>query len=333
MRAVSSEKRLILPLLRSGATHIFATGFEERCLAYPRWLYENCPNIGKQRFLCVESKDRMVSDYLLDRQQRHRRQLQELFASTQFVQPDQLKSTLDAAIGQPAAPVFIDISSLPRRYIFRLGDLTMSLARNNRRVFLVYTYPMHYHAGPLQRPSGEFDTFPSEQDQCFDTPRLLLIPGFDVEYADLVVCYARARWANDFSITWLFPFVRRYEFYERALEAHLHLVHPDSYRLISQDVIGLCVRQLGSCIQEDQRPIVVWPLGPRIVCASVSLALRLVRARQPERPMVIVAPRTARYDSLRSADAEEPLVEEIGVYLARAQEGGNAAGGTVLGQI
>jgi len=69
------------------------------------------------------------------------------------------------------------------------------------------------------------------------------------------------------------------------------------------------------------------------VCASVSLALRLVRARQPERPMVIVAPRTARYDSLRSADAEEPLVEEIGVYLARAQEGGNAAGGTVLGQI
>jgi hypothetical protein len=318
MRAISSQKRLILPLLRSGATHIFATGFEERCLAYPRWLHENCPNIGKHRFLCVECRDRMVSDYLLDRQQRHRRELQELFASTQFVQADQLRSTLDSAISQPAAPVFIDISSLPRRYIFRLADLTISLARNNRRVFLVYTYPMHYHAGPLQRPSGEFDSLPSAQDPCFDAPRLLLIPGFDLEYANLIVSYARARWADDFSVTWLFPFVRRYEFYERALEAHLHLLHPESYRLISQDVIGLSVRQLVSCIQEDLRPIVVCPLGPRIVGASVSLALRLVGARQPERPMVIVVPRTARYDSLRSAGAEEPLLEEIGIYLARA---------------
>jgi len=333
MRPLSSASRLLLPLLREGATHVFATGFEERCLAYPRWLDENCPNIGQQRFLCVEPKDRTVSTYLLDKQQDLRRQLEGLFASTQFVQHAQLESTLNAAIGQRAAPVFIDISSLPRRYISSLGDLTMSLVRNNRRVFLVYTYPRRYYAGPLQRPSGEFDTFPAEQDRWRGAPRLLLIPGFDVEYANLIVCYARAHWPDDLSITWLFPFVRRYELYERALEAHLHLLQPGSYRLISQDVIGLCVRQLQTCIQEDQRPIVVCPLGARLVCASVSLALRLLFAEQPARHMMIVVPRTARYDSLRSEGAEEPLVEEIGVYLAKSQEGGDAAGGTVLGQI
>jgi len=319
MMRLSLALPLLRPLLSKGAVHVFSVGFEDRCLAYPQWLRDNCATLERQRFVCVNVEDRAVSSYLRGRQSAHRQVLQHYFPSIQAITPEDLVRRVEQYAGLPGRPVFIDISSLPRRYILRLGNPIAEMA-GTRRVFLVYTYPAKYYPGPLQVPLPEFDVVPTDLELPSNPSRLLLIPGFDTEYTNLVLSAIRSRGLGELSVRWLFPFANRYEFYERAVEAHLHLLGEQSVALIAQDQLGLCLRQLLNHIEEAPGDVFISPLGPRVVCAAVALALTRSRLIGNSRRVAVLVPRTSQYNSLRSGGAAEPLLEEVGVHLRGAPE-------------
>jgi hypothetical protein len=208
-------------------------------------------------------------------------------------------------------PICLDVSSMPRTLIWQLVQWTISRHTNQQPLYVIYTYPVRYDLGPLQRASPAFDELGcSRSEVC--TTGLIVIPGFDLAHTDLTVCYARSKWCvTDEKIWWLFPFLQRYAFYERALETHLQLIRrEDRYRLISQDCVGLAARQLKQLIEESPEKWLVAPLGPRITCLSVAVAAATFALSER---LTVLIPRTAYYDSLRSVGAQEPLVENVAV--------------------
>lgn len=305
-----SEDLLLRTRLRTDGLHILCAGFEDRCLGYPRWLSQNISASTAQRIICLDPGDENVSPYLAERRQENKREIRRLFGGTQFVRIEDALETLRAE--ELPQTVCLDVSTLPRRWILELFGWFRTGA-HERNVYVIYTYPEEYDVGPLESPSADFEVFEHGRATVANQrTRLILIPGFDREATSIVLCWARERFHRIDEVWWLFPFLKRYAFYERALQVHLDLIKPANYKLFSQDHIGAAVQQLKFLIANWEAQVIIAPLGPRVSAVAVALASCVGPRRSS---LTITFPKTARYESLRSQGADVPLAEEVGWLL------------------
>ncbi|HEY2289875.1 MAG TPA: hypothetical protein VGM86_04150 [Thermoanaerobaculia bacterium] len=209
--------------------------------------------------------------------------------------------------------ICLDISTIPRRTIFRVLTVLAGAAKPDTSIFVLYTYPRNYAYGPLEDPSSEINL-------VYDNPKLprdstigaLIMPGFDREYIDVTMAYMRGATGTAPEYRFMFGFPgRRYAFYERSLESSLTLIQESGLRLYPQDEIKLTVKKIAREIHAfNNAPVFVAPLGPRICCVAAFMAVRDARNKENFGVNLIV-PGTRRYSSIRSDGIGDTLIEQI----------------------
>jgi hypothetical protein len=86
----------------------------------------------------------------------------------------------------------VDLSCMPRNVMFTLLPVLLRDFGGRGKVFIIYTYPREYVSGTLQEPADDVDEVSSAGPTVTGNPQLLLIPGFDREYCNLVAVRAPA---------------------------------------------------------------------------------------------------------------------------------------------
>lgn len=307
MQRLEAFKQFTEQIVRHGAVHIFALGFEERCLAYPQQLSAANPPLALHKYFCIDLGDVNVSGFLKTKRESHRQQIRALIPSTHFIiEPKDIGDEVAGAY--PDASICVDLSCMPRSLLFTFVR-SLIYQRKGRRLFFIYSYPKAYVDGVLQDPGADVRQIEIGTNGTGD-PLLIIVPGFDVEYCNLVMHHARMKYQRSVETMWLFPLgAERYSLYERALCANLLLVHDSRVRLLAQDYIGVAARQFASVIRGAYgRPVMIAPLGPRITCASLLVAL--ASPDQEKRNLTVIFPLTRLYNSVRSVSFGEPLIEE-----------------------
>ncbi len=285
-------------------------GFEERCCAYPKILADARVPAGKHSFYCVLPPDDNCSWALKACRERHAREIHNLLPASRTLSIDQM---VEEALSAGAIENFcVDISSLPRAFIFRILQELREKSEGGTRVWIIYTNPEVYDHGSLQEPGpGARPFFNAPKLRPGEKSAALILPGFDVEYTNVALTYLRAATGVDPQITWLIPFPgAKFAFYERTLESHGGLIGEANFRLLLQYEINHATMSLRQEIKAlDQFPVWFVPLGCRITCVPVLLSV--LWAKQQSINVNILLPETRVYNSIRSEGARPPLVEQI----------------------
>jgi hypothetical protein len=216
--------------------------------------------------------------------------------------------------------IYIDMSGLPRAYIFSVLQAICEKYENNRfvKLFCIYTYPKNYVEGSLQEPAGEMKCVFRGYLPTMSKATLMIFPGFDVEYTTTGLTYVKAKTSEEPGILWFIPFPgRTYRFYERVLETHMPFLENlpnEKIILYPQEELRLAFNILHTKINEifhENHYILLMPLGCRIICLPIFLNVWLAR-KEGKKEIDIVFPSTIRYNTLRSSEEyEEPLIDEI----------------------
>ncbi|QDV91813.1 hypothetical protein RAS2_29190 [Phycisphaerae bacterium RAS2] len=314
MRTVPSQFSEQLPT--KPATHVFCISFEDRCLAYPRILAQLKLPGNSHTLLCLVPPDDGVGGELQKRRAENKSHIYELLPAIRTGSISELvRQLMDAP---PPDSIYLDISAMPRRAIF---DILIAIADQrfeSTRVFILHADPEAYHHGALQTPDpGMSPYFDAQLPRAMKTS-VLMFPGFDLAYSLVALTYIEAATGPHPHTKWLFSFPgRTYAFYQRARETHLHLVGNSEVSLYPQYHIQLAFERLRTELFGSEL-IVLVPLGPRITCVSIFLAC--LWARQCDRHVEVLVPRTGKYTSLRSSGSCEPMIEEITPILRTSRQ-------------
>ena len=310
MRPINEYPPFRTKVLSARTLHIFGVGFEERCLGYARYLANESLKAHEHVFLCVVPPDDKVSGLLRSQRALHLKEIQTILPAARTGTIDEIDAQID---GAPLPEnICLDISTLPRLFIFRLLRKLLEKGQNFVPIYIIYTYPREYAYGALEEPAADVEYV------FTDNPKLtkgriaaVFLPGFDRACTDIALTYIRAATGPDSVIKWHFPFPGRvYAFYERALDSHIDLVKDSTYYIYPQHEIALAFRRFTSDIQSlRQMPVFFVPLGPRVTC--VSTLLTVSRARAEGIAANIVVPIMRNYTSVRSEGAQIPLIEQI----------------------
>jgi len=320
MREIYNVLRGGSPLLQEESIHIMCLSFEERCLAYPQVIKDLSLPARKHAFFGIRLSDENVSKFLRELRKKHEGVMREYLPSIQFVTFDE---TIRRIHDFPQTiNVYIDMSGLPRHYIFRILKTAFEKFEEacNVRIFCIYTYPKEYAESPLQEPATTIN-YIFESSTLFREKKLSLIilPGFDVEYTNVGLTHVYSVSNREPDIYWLIPFPgRTYRFYERVLESHFHFfkrVSESDIILYPQEQLRLSFNKLRKQIESLPEPLIVMPLGCRIICIPTFLSVIFTRGKK--RKIDILFPQTSMYDSLRSEGYTNPLIEEIPIDITR----------------
>ncbi|MCE5310814.1 MAG: hypothetical protein LLG20_24500 [Acidobacteriales bacterium] len=252
-----------------------------------------------------------VSSFLASLRAENRRELQQLL-------PIEFREDVDDTIREVVENISnhmsccVDLSCMPRQIMFKLLPALLEACRVGVRLFVSYAYPKEYVQGTLQDPAGDVHEWTSAGTSVKGNPGLIIIPGFDSEFCSLMLMYVRMRNnRHEPDTKWLFPVGKdRYSLYERSLEENLYLVGSSACELLPQDEIAMATSQVATLVAgHADAPVYIAPLGPRISCVSVILALR--SPKLAGRKVSVLLPRTARYRSVRSVGVTGSLVEEL----------------------
>jgi hypothetical protein len=310
MREITEFQQFRTEIVNRHTIHIFGLGFEERCLKFPQVLRDSRPSAGSQTFFCVDPGDWNLASSLKTQRSAYTHEIQKMLPSARICS---LAEPL-AEIGSRETPDYfcVDVSTLPRTYIFKVLEAIFRKTNGRVPTFVIYTYPKTYAYGQLQDPA-------SEMNLVYDAPALprgkratmIMLPGFDVEYTNLAISYAKAVTGQDSTLRWLFSFPgRRYQFYERALESHLELIEHETPVLFPQNEIRPAFeRLLKELTSSKDRPVFCVPLGCRLTCVPVFLAAWC--ARRSREDVNLLFPKTRRYNSIRSGGGDVPLIEQL----------------------
>jgi|GEM_PF-6454438 len=310
MKEISKEDRTWKEIMVSRTLHVFALGYEERCLAYPGVLSDEGLS-GKHRFLCIVPPDEHVTWYLKRVREQHRTRIMEMLPGTHTGPWPEIRDEISR--DQDLWDTYcLDISSLPRSLIFEALEQMNDAVQLGKNAFVVYTFPADYAYGPLQSPASDVTIhFPEPRLRANVKIATFLIPGFDVEYTNLALAYIKGATQLAPDIRWLLPFPgRRYAFYERALERHAELLADSKLVLFPQDELALALKELVKQAESvPALPVYFVPLGSRINCIPVFLATLLIRMQN--RDANILYPKTLRHSSIRSTGFTTPLIERL----------------------
>ena len=315
MREFCEHQAFNRAVLGGSALHLLCLGFEERCLGYARALKGAAVGRQVQKIICIDPGDTGVSSFLASLRAENRRELERLL-------PVEFRDDVDDAIREVVEGIgtygscCVDLSCMPRQIMFRLLPALLEACSVGVRLFVSYAYPKEYVPGTLQEPAGDVDELASAGTSAKGNAGLIIIPGFDSEFCSLMLMYVRMRNnRREPETVWLFPIGRdRYSLYERSLEENLYLVGSSGCELLPQDEIAMATSQVATVVAgHADAPVYIAPLGPRISCVPVILALR--SPKLVGRKVSVLLPRTARYRSVRSVGVTAPLVEELLVGL------------------
>ena len=320
MREIYNVLRSGSPLLQEESVHIMCLSFESRCLAYPSLLKDLNLSAQKHALFCIRLSNENVSRFLQEIRKEHEKAMKSYLPSIQFIN----FSEIIRIIQNLSAPVniYIDVSGLPRQYIFSILEAIFKKFEEDSavRFFCIYTYPKNYAEPPLQEPAADIKyIFNSSSFFRGERISLIILPSFDIEYTNvgLTHIYSISDYGPD--IFWFIPFPgRTYRFYERVVESHFHFLknsRESNIVLYPQEELRLSFTKLRKQIESLSDPILIMPLGCRIICISTFLSVML--ARKNKRKIDILFPRTSMYDSLRSEDYAIPLIEEVPINIAR----------------
>jgi hypothetical protein len=307
-------------LISNRSIHIICLSFEERCIAYPKKLKDLKLSAQTHSFLCIDLPDENLSGFLREGKRANKLILNGLLPSVEILS----YSDLEKRVQKSPAPlnIYLDMSGLPRKYIFKILDFIYSKYEQSEivRIFCVYTYPKKYVFGNLQKPATDVEYIFASQHYFEDQSiALFVMPGFDLEYTNAGLLHVNAINKYEHSITWFIPFPGiEYRFYERVIESHLHYLRDTNelnILLYPQEEIKLAFWKLSQHIDGIASPLLILPLGCRIIC--ISLFLAVFAARKKKKIIDVILPETVFYDSIRSEGFVNPIIEEIPAYLGR----------------
>jgi hypothetical protein len=295
--------------------HIFCLGFEERCVAYPKFLYAARWREERHKLLCLVPSDENVSPLLKEEREKHGAAIRKMWPSVDFHSIEVIENKIRSET-EPPNSVVIDLSSLPRILIFRVLSALMENWGGKTSYYVAYTYPREYAHGTLQEPAFTVDlAFGDKRFSNEEITDAIMLPGFDVEYTNLVLTYLQASHLTIPTTHWMIPFLGpKYGFYERVLETHIDFISHNRCDLYPQEQLFLAFNTLKDKMSSlSSKRIYIVPLGPRIICVSVLMASLWAR-NHGVRTNVIV-PGTRKFTSIRSRGLSRPLIEDISSLL------------------
>jgi len=215
-------------ILQAKSLHVFGLGFEQRCLSYPTLLRQMNPS-PSQVFRCLNPMASNLIWPLRTKHDEHWAALSKQLPNTQLCTQDQLAVELKK---QQPTSICLDVSSLARFEIFALMD-TVLQNTGSSRIYAVYTYPKIYAYGSLQEPAHDVKFRFNESLPQHRRVSVIILPGFDVEYANIALTFLKAATAVEPNVKWLFSYPgEKYHFYDRAIEAHLDIMGNSKETLI-----------------------------------------------------------------------------------------------------
>ena len=309
MRRIDEYREFRTKVLQERTTHILCVGFEDRCVAYPRFLAGTKPSADKHTCICLAPQEGGLGGTLRERTALHKAEIQNALPGTSFSSPDALEDKIRGA--SVSENYCVDLSSMPRQLIFRVLSTVLDRAESSACTYIVYTIPKLFAHGCLQQPGyGAWTLFTNPRLEENRKVTVLIFPGFDREYTNVALAHVAASTHTDPSLLWFFPFPgRKYAFYQRSMEAHFELIE-DTVALSPPYEIMLAFESLKKQVSalRSERMFFV-PLGPRSACVSIHLAVAWARKQGFQANVLL--PLTRKYTSLRSEGYEVPLIERI----------------------
>lgn len=302
----------IMNTMHNKNIHILFTSFEERCNGYPSFISKNLDYFQNPLIFCCEIPNDNVSEFLKSLKKQNYENIKSTLHTIQFIKFEELENTINSF--PQGIFYYVDISGIPRKYIFILLDLFYNKIKgdNDSKVHFIYTYPNEYVFTSLQDPDTRLDCFyhsPMFVPNIEST--VLIFPGFDIEFTNIALTYLK--WPNEsINIQWFISFPgKKYEFYERSLKNHIEFIHNEKIHLFPfQNILRSSNIIMEAINTEANRPIFIIPLAPRIICLPIYLAL--IKAKQKEKKINILLPRTRKYHSLRSIGyTSDSFIEEF----------------------
>jgi len=313
MREISDFPKLRRRILTTDTIHILAVGFEDRCLAYPKFLQSSGALKG-QVFLAIKVSEDNVTQALVSLSEANEAEMGRLLPAV-HIQPQ--NHILDALRNRPVPTNYvIDTSAMPRYYIHEVLRTIIKRSKGQASIFVTYSYPARFVHGNLQEPAADVSIY-------YDIPALMpgdkvhafVMPGFDIDYTNMALGYMTAATGHHPTVRWLFSFPgREYQFYERALETHLEMMEDKKPEFFPQDELNVAVDKLHAIITSihDNNPVFCVPLGCRLACVPLFLAVWRARMEQQDKSNInVLIPKTRRYSSLRSEGGDIPFIEEL----------------------
>ena len=294
--------------LRENCIHIFCCGFEKRCLAYPKAL-AGYDISQKNKIFCLILPSN-IGSFPLSEETKNKEELAKLFQASSFVKLEEILTELIAF--KSARNIFIDVSSMPRLYIFKILNFlfTEIASLKDKSIYIIYTYPKKYIHDALQEPDCKLkyvydDVFPTKKCKC----SIIMFPGFDLDYTKITVSILMHETFEP-TFGWFLPFPgREYLFYERALKAHISFFETQKAKLYHLEEMGLFHYRLNQVLDSiDDDTIFMVPLAPRFICVPIFLATQRVKQ---QKKINICYPSTKRYNSIRSEGYVNPLIWKI----------------------
>jgi hypothetical protein len=292
--------------------HIFSLGFEERCLSYPEFL--SAHKNTDHKYVCLSASNDGLSPFLVDEKDENKNRLDEFFSTVEYKTFVDLPGTIKSYLSS-VKNVFIDISVLPRKYIFKLFKILQEVAEAGikNRVFIIYTFPTEYVHNKLQQKSPEIEVYSELNLNQDETPLVYMLPGFTVEDTNIVMAFLNGRfYPSTPQYKWLIAFPGAdYNFYERALESHLPYLD-ETFTLFPYLEVNLAFERLKEKVlgENKVRDIIFVPIGSRLTCVPIILCANFLRSKGYTN-VHILAPKTKEYDSLRSIGYSQALIEEV----------------------
>jgi hypothetical protein len=293
--------------------HIFNLGFEKRCLAYPEFLNDH-KNIN-HKYICLWAPNEEFSPFLIDEKNENKQKLDSFFSTLEYKAFNDVSGPIKNYLPS-VKNVYVDISVLPRTYIFRLFKVLHEIRElgTEIRVHIIYTFPLQYLYNKLQQKAPEIEIYNSDFNLNADkTPIVYMLPGFDVEDTNIVMAFLNGKiYPNKVQYKWLvgFPGID-YNFYERALESHLSYLE-ENFTLFPQSEINLAFERLTEKVSgvDKDRDIIFVPIGSRLTCVPVILCANYLKSTGYNN-IHILTPKTKEYNSLRSIGYRDPLIEQL----------------------
>lgn len=320
MKEIYNVLRRGSSLFQEKSIHIMCLSFERRCLAYPQILRDLNLSAQKHSFFSIRLSDDNVSKFLQELRRENEKAMRNHVPSIQFITFTGIIQRIQNL--SPPINIYIDMSGLPRQYIFLILKAIFENFEeaSNVRIFCIYTYPKEYTESPLQEPSTAityiFGSSASFQEEKIS---LIILPGFDIEDTNVGLTHLYSISNREPDIYWFIPFPgRTYRFYERVIESHFYFlkrVSESKIILFPQEQLRLSVNNLRKQIEGLPEPLLVMPLGCRIICISTFLSV--VLAQRKKRKIDVMFPQTSIYDSLKSEGYTIPLIEEIPIDINR----------------
>jgi len=289
--------------------HLLGFGFEDRCLSYPEYLVASKTPRERHIFYGIHPGDDGVDWVLRAKRSEIQKRILQLLPAIQTIDTEDIEKVL---ANREYGAIMVDLSTMPRKTICVIVEALIGVVRKGVRIFFVYTYPQTYYQGALQNPAPQCGLYYNKPWPVRrEVVASVVMAGFDSTYAALALTWIEgvSGGAQERSFWFGFPGAR-YEFYQRAVEAHLDLLEGSPVVLYPQNEVQLTFMRLREQVEKspDKLNLIV-PLGPRVTVTSAALCACWARRRGLK--MNVLLPATRRYSALRSSGCDSPLVEEL----------------------